>query len=68
MGALDIRYDAHVVVIELAGRHLRHASNATATVHVTSRSPQQLRAIEKKTALKATTRAVSDALTLLDRG
>ncbi len=64
----NIRYEARVVVVELPGANLRHASNATATVHAKGRPQEsQLKRLEKELALKATTRAVSEALALLDK-
>jgi HEAT repeat protein len=65
----NIRYEARVILVQLPGANLRHASNATATVRARgANAVQQLKALEKEVALKATTRAVSEALAMLDKG
>jgi hypothetical protein len=62
-----ISYEARVTIVQLPGANLRHASNAKATVRMVPRAPNKKRELEKDLALKATTRAVSEALALLDK-
>jgi hypothetical protein len=62
----SISYRVRVVIIELPGSKLRHAANATATASPRGGSAKTRRDLEKKVALEATTRAVNDALALLD--
>jgi hypothetical protein len=65
--AKRISYEARVTVVALPGANLRHASNARATINMTHNAQLKIHEIEKDLALKATTRAVSEALALLDK-
>lgn len=63
----SISYEARVLLIQLPGSNLRHASNAKATTRTSNRSEREIRAIERDLALKATTRAVTEALAMLEK-
>jgi hypothetical protein len=59
-------FEARVLVMQLPGAHLRQASNAKASAKTTSRSARAISKIERELALTATTRAVTEALAMLD--
>src|SRR5688572_16893558 len=63
---VGLAYEARVVMLQLPGAQLRRASNATATAHTTKRGSGALNALEKELAVKAATRAVTEALAMLD--
>lgn len=65
-GGVGLAFEAHCVLVDLPGAQLRRASNATATAHTTKRSSGAIASLEKELALKAATRAVTEALAMLD--
>lgn len=63
---VGLAFEAHCVLVELPGARLRRASNATASAHTTKRGSSAIASLEKELALKAATRAVTEALAMLD--
>lgn len=65
-GGVGLAFEAHCVLVDLPGAQLRRASNATASAHTTKRGSSAIASLEKELALKAATRAVTEALAMLD--
>lgn len=61
-GEREIRFEARVVLIELPGSNLRHASLATASMKATRRRGKKRAELEERLALQAVNRAVDEAL------
>jgi hypothetical protein len=60
----NLQVEVRVVLVEIPGAHLRHASRAMARTNAKKRSKQ----LERDLAIKAASRAVSDALALVYGG
>lgn len=63
--AREIRFEARVVIIELPGANLRHASQAIATTRGSRRKGKKRVELEERIALQAVNRAVDEALVTL---
>ncbi len=61
-GAAQIGFEARVVLIELPGANLRHASIATASTKGSRRRGKKREELEQRLALQAVNRAVDEAL------